>query len=357
MVYILTFQRALNYGAILQCYALYKTISGITDCRVLEYSCYSINKRYRLLSSNLSIKNFLKALLMWGDTLKKKRKFSDFISQNIKMTKSYTKDGLFAEIWKETDQFVVGSDQVWNWELTEEDSTFFFDFVPESNCKISYAASIGLKVEECRAEYFKQKLTSFKAISVRESTAYDNLKSIGISCIESIDPVFLLNQTDWEDISTKVEKEDIPYVLIYLLQKNDSFEKKAVEYAKSQGKRLVIISNGVKRKYKAEYISSCAPNEFIRYFLKAETIFTNSFHGISFSVLFKKDFFYELQGNGVKTNSRLNDIVELFGLQSRDSSKMGEIGRGKPIDYGQIGEITNRKRNEAIGYLSTYIYK
>ena len=62
-VHVLTFHRALNYGAILQCYSLYKTISQICECDVIDYRACCIENRYKVFVPGKSLKGIVKALL------------------------------------------------------------------------------------------------------------------------------------------------------------------------------------------------------------------------------------------------------------------------------------------------------
>lgn len=351
--HILTFHRALNYGAILQCYALFSAISKYTECDVIDYRANCIENRYKIIGGNRSPKGVLKSALSAPSTYKKREKFDEFIRRRIVTTKKLVElEDLRKYPWGENDKFCVGSDQVWNLELTLNDTSYFFDFLPQDADKFSYAASIGENIREEWKMLFRNRLETFKSVSVREDTAKEQIDSLGIQSHINIDPVFLLSQNEWGQISTPIKYEKEPYVLIYLLQKADSFMDAAIRYAHDRKKRIVIISTGLKRSYDAEYVSDCGPDEFLRYFLKADIVFTNSFHGISFSILLNKQFYYQLQGNNVRTNSRLYDLVKLFHLENRDAD---HIGDGCIIDYSVVNKIIEREKSRAQEYLKTQI--
>ena len=67
------------------------------------------------------------------------------------------------------DIYIAGSDQIWDYKLTNFDTTYFLDFVKEGKKKCSYAASIGenLPPEEYQKKY-KELLSDFDEILVRE---------------------------------------------------------------------------------------------------------------------------------------------------------------------------------------------
>lgn len=351
-VHILTFHRALNYGAVLQCYGLYKTVLKIqNNCDVIDYRADCIEKRYRVIHKNNSLKGFVKAVLTVPNVRIKRRKFNNFIRNNIKTTATIKSQDNLSEIsWSKSDFYCVGSDQVWNLDLIEGDTSFLLDFVPEGATKISYAASIGTRIKPEWKEIFANKLESFQSVSVREQTAQEQLEECGVKSSVEIDPVFLLTKEEWVEKAKSVKNES--YILIYLLQKADDFMNEAIKYAKKKGKKIVIISTGLKRQYDAEYVSDCGPEEFLGYFNGADTVFTNSFHGIAFSILLNKNFYYQLQGNNVKTNSRLLDIIKMFNLEQRH---IDNIEKDDFIDYKEVNGVIEEKRKSAIKYIEQQI--
>ena len=74
---------------------------------------------------------------------------------------------------------VVGSDQVWNLELTGGDLNYFLPFV-EPECRISYAASVGHVGDNIDKKIFEEKLSLFDSISVREKELADMINSLNI---------------------------------------------------------------------------------------------------------------------------------------------------------------------------------
>ena len=346
-IHILTFHNALNYGAVLQCYALYSTINKFKNCDVLNYDG-------RIKTNRTNTKVLIKSLLLASRERKKRLNFDDFIKKNIVLSDKFeTYKDLCEYQWDIEDEFCVGSDQVWNWDFVGTGEAYFLSFVPENLNKFSYAASVGRELVPEHINRMKNYLSTFSGISVRETTTCDTLNRNGIICRQNVDPVFLLSQEQWKKISMPVNNEDTPYVLIYLLQKAPNLLQAAEAYAKKEGIRVVFISTGLKREVEGEYVVHCGPDEFIRYFLKADAVFTNSFHGVSFSILFNKPFFFEFLQNGTKTNNRLRDITEMFQLQEQNIAinKMGKCD----IDYEIINSAISSKREEAIFYLSSCI--
>lgn len=348
--YLLTFHRALNYGAVLQCYALYRTIRTMCDCDVIDYRAASIENRYRLFTGHSSPGALLKALAIRPRTLVRRRKFDAFLKQNMSFTPPLRNTQQLRNFnWEDAGVFCVGSDQVWNLDLTKNDASYFLDFVPEHAIKISYAASLGAPLDPDRGDRVRHMLCGFRCVSVRESSAVRDLLSIGVQCCRNIDPVYLLDTQTWKQMIPAKDFGRSPFVLLYLLQKDPCLAEGAHRYAKMHHLRLVVIQTGLRRKYDAEYVETAGPEEFVGLFYHAEAVFTNSFHGISFSVLFHRLFFFRYQGNAVKTNARLKDSIAMFGLEKQEYREDGTMNT--EIAYQNVDKIICSERNRAAAYL------
>ena len=349
-IYILTFQNALNYGAVFQCTALYRTVSKIGNCTVLDYRCKKIEDSYKLLSVKYPVKKNIYGMLVMPVIKKKRKLFDEYLKKNIRRSKTYySPDELINENWQADDVFICGSDQIWNTELTDFDKSYFLDFAKNHN-KISYAASSGKGIEKKEFDFFRDMLADFKAISVREKTLKNELDAIGVESRQIIDPVFLMLKTEWLEISSPVDMQKGSYVMIFLLQKSQNLLETAVKYAKEHNKIPLVITNMARNKIPGvKYITKCSPSQFLSYIDNADSIFTNSFHGISLSIIFNKNFYFEFLGKGHKTNSRIQDIIELFGLQKQNITL---TDYSTDINYSEINTKIQDERNNAMNFLN-----
>jgi hypothetical protein len=84
-----------------------------------------------------------------------------------------------------------------------------------------------------------------------------------------------------------------------------------------------------------EHVCDIAPDEWLYLIHHAKYIVTNSFHGTAFSINYRKEFYLELSS---KSNSRLEQITKMLGLESRIVSG-GRVGEIVPTDYS----VTNEK--------------
>lgn len=310
---IITFHRAINYGAVLQTYALsrYLIESGY-EVQVLDYRSSTIENSYKI-KFGFDVYS-LKRLLLSPFSEKKKRKFYRFIDENIPHTRPlYTQDELKEESQR-YDFIITGSDQVWNSQWTEGDETYLLNFCKDEK-KLSYAASIGKSnISEEEKQRLKKHLKTFQGISVREQTGKDLLssflhKKISVNC----DPVALLSQEAWMQVADFPKGKN--YILVYMLVKSDTLMNAAVEYGKKTSKQVILINDNIRRQYPVTYKRYISPEQFIGLFCNADSIFTNSFHGTMFSIIFEKEVHVELQKYNGAPNSRFVDLLENVGME------------------------------------------
>ena len=160
-------------------------------------------------------------------------------------------------------------------------------------------------------------LNKFNVISVRENKAKEILEKLikNRDIRVDIDPTLLLNKNEWEKIAIKPKEKD--YIIMYLMHKNKSTFEFAKKLAKETNCKIIFIADTVKRRIKAKYKYSVSPEEWLGYFLNAKYVITNSFHGLAFSINMNKNFFVEMQNITSTGNSRLEQLLDIFGLQDR----------------------------------------
>lgn len=350
---IVTFHRALNYGAVLQAYALNKFFSnnGI-DSRIVDYRSPNMEIFYKPIKANpfKSPRVFLKELIYAPRIKSKRKKFEAFIKKNIPTSPVYTKYDDLKCIVDDYDCFISGSDQVWNYKWMNMDEAFFLGFAPNGK-KSSYAASFGFSQipDEYKAEY-KRLLEGFKHISVRESDGKTIVEDLlGRENVEvSVDPTCLISADMWNEIAS--ESEENGYVLLYLLEKSEYLINYAKELARMNNTKVVIISDAIKKISGLEYKSFIGPDEFVGLFKNAKYVVTNSFHGLMFSVIFEKEFYVMYQQYAGAPNSRLINFVDEYGLEERVLSQDQPVFT-KKIDYSRVREILELHRQESLDYV------
>ena len=164
---VLTFHRTVNYVVVLQAYALKSVLTKLgTQCSIIDHKNQQIEKINRVkLFDFKSTRSFIKAVIYYPSKRQKYKKFSEFRKRYLNPEEDNTNN----DLQHQYDGFIVGTDQVWNYELSKFDTAYFLDFVTDSKKKISYAASFGLlDIPTEHIEKYRRLLKDFNKISVRE---------------------------------------------------------------------------------------------------------------------------------------------------------------------------------------------
>lgn len=354
MIGILTLSSAENYGAVLQCHSLCEYIKQKNvPAEIIDYVPSFIIGRYKWITIDKSgIYSTIRSLI--GGTLKlpivciKKYRFYYF----RKNFSHYSKKQYIGMIDEDNyDCYIIGSDQVWNLELTNYDLNFFLPFCNDSKKKNSYAASIGVdKINDKAAELYKKFLPSFNHISVREQQAVEILNRTleNRTVCKNIDPVFLHDKKYWAGLSSKrIIKEK--YVLIYAFVEIST----AIQIAeKMAGNSSIYFLNNelISPKKGIKNVRCVGPLQFLSLVRDAEYVVTDSFHGMAFSIIFNKQFCV-IPYKG--TSSRMLNVLQQFDLTDRllhDNQCDANV-----IDYEKVNTKIKALVLEADSYLDSII--
>lgn len=213
--------------------------------------------------------------------------------------------------------YIVGSDQIWNPDITLGLRTVYFGAFENKNKKkvIAYAASLGgVSLSSEYDEEFSELLEYVDHISVRESAAIPYIRQFSKKNIVAVlDPVFLLKKETWQRIEKSPGKER--YIFVYTTERNNELVDYVQELAKREKLSILQIKGGMDLEGKNVVIDYTAgPAEFLGYIHKADYIVTNSFHGVAFSIIFQKKFTV-FQHTTVGT--RISNILTICGLENR----------------------------------------
>lgn len=356
---ILTFSYSSNPGSVLQAYALQEVVSKHFSCdaHIINYHKEEAGKPiigktvFCPPFRNWTPKNIFKwiaRIIEYPSRMKPYKKFFNTYYNGYPSKRVYRKD--LIDLEPQYDKFIVGSDQVWNFNSCNVDETFFLDFVNDSNKKISYAASMGgYEIPSNKRDELKQLINKFKNISVREDFSVKTILDLtGKKADLVLDPSMLLESSHYLNISKKPKEKK--YVLLYLRESSLELETIAKEYAQKNNLSLVKILKHKKFSKKGILGKTISPREWLGYMSNAEYVFTNSFHGICFSIIFCRQFYvYLLKQVSTQTNPRMQSILSMFELEDRMIQH--KIENGLDIDYSKINMIKNNMREKSFNYL------
>lgn len=308
---LLTFHTVYNYGAVLQCMALTSYLNEYCgECEVIDYHPNGEEKS-SILKEIIYI--LLKCIRQRSlDSMNYRYRFYKFKSKNLKISKEHFWGD--KEIYTQPpkyDWYISGSDQLFNMSLSNDSNAYFLGFTDSKN-KLSYASSFGrLEISDTEKKLVENELSRFRYVSVREDKSIDIIKAIaGINASFVLDPVYLFEKKEWEKYCSKTRVES-KYVLLYLMEDSSSAYEIAKKIASEHNYQIIDISNVMREHNHIKHISNAGPGEFLTYINNAEWVITNSFHGMSFSIIFGKQFIPIAHS---KLSVRLQTIADLTGF-------------------------------------------
>lgn len=356
---VITIHSVLNFGAIFQAYATYSVLSDFGDTELINYQSNYLRKNHSLFRLRLSrrlLKETIIDTLIIFNKISQKIKFQKFQKKYISLTGKVSEKNFNI---KKYDIYVCGSDQIWNPTIISGNKVinwkYFLDFAPNHARKISYASSLGnYRFDHEQETKVKKQLNSFQAISVRENDGKEYLDTLLDQQVEHVlDPTLLLTREDWvERLNLDIQTENENYILVYSIS-NSLLLKEAIDYfSKKMNLTVISINNGF-RKFGAidKQIRNAGPEDFLKLFLNAKFIITDSFHGVCFSINFKKQFVAISSGkisNRIQSILTLTSLTQQFAKNKKDFPYILEIKRGK---YKQSSTALAIQRNKSLSYL------
>ncbi len=307
---ILTFHDVRNYGASLQAYALQrKAQDTFSHVEIIQYQNEKIQKELKLWAPKGSgLLSYLKATLGVVFRFQKKQAFDVFNRTMLLRSEKVQKEQL-SDFTKKYDILITGSDQVWCTRLTDHDTSYFLDFAGDDQIKIAYAGSFGDYpiTDLSLVKYLNQMdlLTTREEISSQELNA-QLTQTPTVVC----DPTLLLDANVWGSIAAKRHCKK-PYVFLFMIYPSKPLIAEAEKFCCEKG--LQLISNK-----SFAFFQHLSPIDFLSWVKNAAYVFTDSFHGTVFSLLFQRQFAcYCYSGDTGKKKLRLLKLLEQVHLSNR----------------------------------------
>lgn len=340
---LLTIWHEKNYGAELQAYATIRILQKMGhDVSMIDIRLSDMNK--------LSAKGYIAQCIMCFSPCN--RKFNRFWKKYIPCTKRYKSIEELTDDPPKADVYIVGSDQVWNPDITRNFSTLFFlNFGHEQVRKISFASSFG--VEEWKhgklTNEIEALLKRFSAISCREQSGVEIVKKHFQKRATFVaDPTIILG--DYSNLTGEIKPQK---TLVYYPLSNDL---ELENYAESLAKRLrlkAINNKKISTLFHRIEWDRTSIEEWVKNIAEAEFVITRSFHGVVFSLLYQRQFAVLTSRN--RRGARLVDLLTRLGLSNRMFSNTDEIEQFEPwnntIDYSPISDKIRDLQESSVEYL------
>lgn len=338
---VITYHYSNNKGAVMQTYGLCKFLRGH------GYDIELIDIRQKESTTSLLIKA-VKFFVVGYRMKKDMNQFYPSLTRRYETLEALRKDP------PKADCYIVGSDQVWNPNISGGlMMAYFLDFGTSDVRRISYASSFGLskwiisdkRVNNRISELFK----SYSALSVREKEGKELCeKEFGITPQVVLDPTFL--NEDYDEFTAGVKCKNL--IVCYKINKTEDFWKFAPEVKKKLNAPMTILNyNFPKKGYR--YCFPPSLKFWMKAIASAKFVLTDSFHGVAFSIINRRNFCVILNHNG--RDSRIINIINEFGLQCRLFNTVEEMLQSdkwmEPINYSLYEDVISERVKFSQQYL------
>lgn len=363
---ILTLPLHINFGGIMQCYALQTILERLGhNVVVLNTNTQSVSFYMR---ASLFFKRIVKVLLRkelkfygWKTESEITRKHTDkFIHSHIHLLNTSN-----LSLLKETDfdAIVVGSDQIWRpMNYYRQISNAYLKFAEDWKKlrRIAYAVSFGTgewEYSDEETEVCARLAHKFDAISVREDSGIELChKYLNVDARQSLDPTMLLTKNDYLELLSDAKSKSMKNGGLFYYFLDDTEEKLSIvdKYAKIYGLGPFKANNLNAEKYNLHFerrIQSSV-EDWLSGFRDASFVVTDSFHGCVFSIIFNKPFI--AIGNKKRGLDRFTSLLSQFGLEKcLIVDYDDELPLLKPdIDWEKVNAKVECLRKESLSFLS-----
>lgn len=328
---ILTFHSQLNYGGVLQCWALQTALEKfgyevVVIDRWQDADNSLLERGYDKWGWLQWIKFWIRSLSGLGDLNRwlRVRRTKKFLKEHLRLTPYHFVDWKDAPENLGVDLLVVGSDQVWHCGDWGDPRVYLLEGAP-SIPAIAYAASFGMTgvphfIFEARKEiearpFYERGLARFKAVSCREAEGARLCEEFSVHAEHVVDPTLLLDRDEWRPVSGHSGRcpKKMPCLVCYFLSENivealpalETFARKnkcevkvLVDYGKVSPlpfpvgfARLKVWAKEMRKRLfgRVSVCVSAGPKEFVMAFADATWIVSDSFHALMFATFFEKN--------------------------------------------------------------------
>lgn len=240
----------------------------------------------------------------------------DFNEKYIRISNKYIfkskKKSRIKKCANDFDYYCIGSDQIWNSFLVQNNDFFFGCFAKPEQC-FSFSASMGTAyVDEKYVDTYKRGLKHLGNISVREIETYELInKLVGRETTVLLDPTLILPKDKWLDIAQKpnIRLSNRIFITYFLSEPTNAQTNLIKEFARKHKAEIIEI-NGVHKEF-------IGPAEFVYLFSRSEYVFTDSFHGTAFAIIFNKPFISFYRNNMYDMSARITTLLKKLNLSDR----------------------------------------
>lgn len=372
---LLTMPLHINYGGILQAYALKTLLERLGNEVIVFNEPYHRNR----LPINKYWFTYLKRVIKKYVLFKKNHIFLEdyenrvypILSKNIRpFIEKYFDTLNIDDVVTHNNQYgfnvlVVGSDQIWRPMYYPRIEFAFFSFAKDWKVKkIAYAASFGSdkwEYSQSQTDNCKQLAKKMDAISVREESGVMLCAVyLGVSAIHVLDPTLLLTSLDYDTlINNNGETQSNKGKLVtYVLDETDDI-KKIIENISRKLNCEIVRANSKFEDRDANLEERIQPSieQWLRSIKEAEFVIADSFHACVFSIIYHRNFL--VVGNKLRGVARIESLLKMFHLENRifDGATSLDSILDQSIDFESVDKIWNKMKRKSLNYLKFSLYE
>lgn len=241
------------------------------------------------------------------------------------------------------DAYLVGSDQVWRKGSTGQIGlkNYFLHFAAKENVrKYAYAVSLGVDndlLSEKEHSDLGKLYSRFDAVSVREKSAialFDQFGWVSPEAELCLDPTLLLESSDYIKLITEDNAVNLT-------------EGKIYRYILDPTEKVKFVTEYYSKKLSEEYISvglgdtaKVSISQWLNNIRMADFVITDSYHGVVFSVIFRRPFIF--LGNKGRGNTRVQSLFEVLNL--------GDISE-EVSDFSEVSQYLEDMKERSMAFL------
>lgn len=358
---ILTYQNTVNYGAALQTYALQQA------CRARGHDVEVINYRSRSMAVaksqqlNAVSAGVVKKFAQTAFIRARHRAFESFARAHLNRGEKCDTSAEVARTVDRYDVVLIGSDQVWNYQINGSDPAFFADFAYGRTRVASYGSSLGVgEIPESLHAFYRDGLSHVQPLGVREQMGADLLERVLDRRPAVVpDPVALIPADDWRRAA---ERDAGP---------RPSHGRTLVSYFLGGNTKTVAASwagsTSLSRLTKVKFAGGISvhdvldrgtrvdprwgPFDFLTAVSGAKFVLTDSFHATMFASILDVPFGVALKGDKGK-DARIVEALSRLGLSSRIIRGSSGPNFDPPSAEAPVASRLAEWRQEGLEYLS-----
>lgn len=354
---ILTFPNSVSYGACLQMIALQNTVRRMGhEVEIINYYNAFMKAEKHTDKGRHSLKRALQRRVRRLLHRRLYTRFRRFEQQQVTRypARAFTDKRKLTDLGRRYDAVICGSDQVWSPYITDTDISYFLDFCGDTTKRVAYAPSFGVeRFPDGFEKLIAPELQRFHALSAREQSGKELVERLtGREAALAADPTWLVDAADWAAMAQPHPAAEGDYVLYFVVNQSAELLRRCRDFAKRHGLKVVVVGGNPLTAAKNKdamlsYAMDVGPEQWLYLIRNARYVFTNSFHGTAFSVLFERDLYVEVPSHN---GSRLRQVLESFGMEHREVVAGEELSE-TAVDYAQVREVFARLKEQSLTYL------